>query len=408
VTTPPRVPPGLRAFGHRDFRLFWGAQLVSLVGTWMQSVAQAWLVLTLTPSPFLVGLVSALQFTPVLLLSFPAGVIADRFPKRRLMLLSQSVLCVQASALAVLVGTGHVAYWHVAVLATLYGLGNTLDMPTRQSFMIELVGKDDLMNAIALNSAMFNSARVIGPAVAGLVIDRWGTTPAFVLNALSFVPVFAALLSLHAEGAPSPASRRGMGAQIAEGVRYAVRTPRITLVLALVLTASAFFMNYNVVVPLLVRDVLRAGPHEFGLLMTALGIGAVAGAITLAVRGRGRPRVVVLLAAAALLGSATVALSGAVRFGAAAVLLTLMGFCGISLMAGANTTLQLTVPDGLRGRVMSLYALVFAGMTPFGALLVGTLAEGFGVRAALAVVGSTGLLAVLALGGWWRRRPESG
>ncbi|HXH81527.1 MAG TPA: MFS transporter, partial [Candidatus Tectomicrobia bacterium] len=310
MATAPGLLAGLHAFAHRDFRLFWGAQLVSLVGTWMQSVAQSWLVLQLTPSPLLLGLVGALQFTPVLLLSFPAGVIADRFPKRRLLLLSQGLLCVQATALAALVWTGHVAYWHVALLAAVYGTGNALDTPARQAFVIDLVGKDDLMNAIALNSAMFNTARVIGPAAAGVLIDRWGLGPAFALNALSFVPVLAALLAIRAEGAPSPASRRGMGAQIAEGLRYAARTPRIVLVLGLVLAASAFFWNYNVVVPLLVRDVLRAGAHELGLLMTALGVGAVTGALALALRGRARPRAALLLVAAMAMGAGTLSLAG--------------------------------------------------------------------------------------------------
>ena len=180
--SPSRLPRALRAFGHRDFRLFWSGQFFSLIGTWMQSVAQAWLVLELTNSPFRLGLVSALQFTPILLFAVFTGALADRLPKRKLLLASQSLLCLQASVLAALVWQGHVRYWHVAVLATVYGLANSVDMPARQSFIADMVGRADLQNAVAINSAMFNGARVIGPAVAGFVIARWGEAPAFLLK----------------------------------------------------------------------------------------------------------------------------------------------------------------------------------------------------------------------------------
>ena len=405
---PSRWPAPLRAFAHRDFRLFFAGQLVSLVGTWMQSVAQAWLVLELTNSPFRLGLVSALQFTPMLLLSFLAGALADRLPKRRLLVATQSVLAAQALTLAALVGLGQVQYWHVALMATVYGLGNTLDIPARQSFVVEMVGKADLVSAIALNSATFNGARVIGPALAGLVIARWGTATAFAVNALSFAAVIAALLAMRTEGAPRRAAGRRLGGEIAEGVRYAVRTPRILVVLGLVLAVSVFMFNYNVMVPLLARDVLHQDAHGFGLLMAALGAGAVAGALTLATLGRGRPSIPSPLIPALALGAATAGLSLVTRFGLAAPVLVVMGFCGILVMAGANTSHQLTVPDELRGRIMSLHTLVFAGMTPFGAFAMGSLAERFGVRAMLAVAGLGGCVAVLALATWWRTRRRSG
>src|SRR5437870_4775960 len=265
----------------------------------MQSVAQSWLVLELTNSPFRLGLVSALQFAPMLVLAFFAGALADRLRKRRLLLVSQSVLFIQALALALLVHFGHVQYWHVALLALVYGIANTVDMPTRQAFIVEMVGRDDLMNAIALNSAMFNAARIVGPALAGLAIARWGTAVAFYLNAASFVPVIVALFAVGAQGRP----------------RAAVHTERV-------------------VVPLLL----------------------------------------------------------------------LMGFCGILFMAGSNSTVQLTVPDELRGRVMSLHTLMFAGVTPFGAFLMGSVAEAAGVKAALLVSGGGGLISVLALLAWWHAR----
>jgi MFS family permease len=408
VAEPSRLPGALRAFANRDFRLFWGGQLVSLIGTWMQSVAQSWLVLELTSSPFLLGLVGTLQFAPVLFFSFFAGALADRQPKRRLIIVTQSLMCVQALVLAALVHRGHVQYWHVALMAGLYGLANTVDMPTRQAFVAEMVGKESLRSAIALNSTLFNGARVVGPALAGLVIAKWGTALAFFFNGLSFLPVIAALAMLHTAGLPRPRSGRSMRSEIGEGVSYALRTPRIALVMALVLCVSAFFFNYNTLVPLLARDILHQDAHGFGLLMTAVGLGAVAGAVVLASLGTERPPVILLIASALVLGVAAMTMSGVSRFGVAMALLGVMGFCGMLFMTGANTTVQLTVPDELRGRVMSLHTLMFAGMTPFGAFLVGAVTEALGARAGFLVTGAGGLVSVLALTLWWRLRRRSG
>jgi MFS family permease len=398
----PTLPAPLRAFASRDFRLFFAGQLVSLVGTWMQSVAQSWLVLELTNSPFLLGLIGTLQFAPVLVLSFVAGALADRLVKRRVLVVTQSLMCLQALLLAALVHRGHVEYWHVAVMAAVYGVVNTVDMPTRQAFIVEMVGRDSLRSAIALNSAMFNAARVVGPALAGLVIARWGTALAFLCNGLSFVAVIAALLALRAEGRPHPSSGRALRHEIAEGVGYALRTPRIAMVLSLVMAVSAFFFNYNTLVPLLARDVLHQDAHGFGLLMTAVGGGAVVGAAVLASLGAERPPLSMLVASALALGSAMMLTAGVTRFGAAAALLAIMGFCGMLFMTGANTTVQLTVPDDLRGRVMSLHTLMFAGMTPLGAFLVGSITQALGPRAGFLLTGAAGTLAVAVVTLWWR------
>jgi MFS family permease len=400
----PRLPLALRALAHRDFRLFCSGQVVSQVGTWMQSVSQSWLVLELTNSPFRLGLVGTLQFTPILLLSAVAGALADRLPKRRLLLFTQSVMCAQAITLWALVTSGHIQYWHVAVLAAVYGLANAIDNPARQSFIAEMVGTADLPSAIALNSVIFNSARIIGPALAGLAIAQWGTAIAFAVNAVSFLAVIGALLSMTTLGLPRPGSGRRMGSQIAEGVAYAVRTPRILLVLGLVLVVSVFLFNNNVMVPLLARQGLGLDAHGFGLLMAALGVGAVAGALTLGMRSRQRPSVLALMLPALVLAVATITLSQVTRFGAAATLLAVMGFSGILVMAGANTSHQLTVPDELRGRIMGLHMMVFAGMSPFGAFLIGSLAERFGIRVALAVNGVVGITGIVALAFWWRTR----
>jgi len=403
-----RFPAGLRALNHRDFRLFIAGQLISLIGTWMQSVAQSWLVLELTNSPFKLGLIGTLQFGPMLCFSFLAGAIADRLPKRRLIIGTQTALMCQAFTLALLAWLGHVQYWHVAVLAGCYGLANTLDMPARQSFIVEMTSRDDLTNAIALNSAMFNGARMVGPAVAGLLVDRFGVAPAFGLNGLSFVAVIVALSAMHTEGLPRDRTGTTVRQDIAAGLRYALGTPRVALILGLLLVVSLFVINHNVLVPLLARDVLHEGAHGFGLLMAALGLGAITGALILAVFGKSRLPVAMLLCAAIALCALTVALAAIRSFWPAAALLTLVGLAQIVFMASCNTTLQLTVPDDLRGRIMSLYAFVFVGVTPVGSFLVGTVAEGFGVPAAYAVGGGAGLVAVVTLAILGARRPGRG
>jgi predicted MFS family arabinose efflux permease len=398
------LPAGLRTLGHRDFRLFWCGQLVSLIGTWMQSVGQSWLVLELTSSPFRLGLIGALQFGPILLFSFVGGAISDRVRKRRMLLGTQTALMLQALTLAALVWSGHVQFWHVAVLAALYGLANTLDMPSRQSYVAHLVPRGDLMNAIALNSAVFNGARVVGPAAAGLLVARYGPAAAFLLNGLSFVAVLAALGAIRTEGGPRPGRGLGMRAEIAEGVRYATGTPRVALVMALLMIVSLFVVNTSVVVPLIARDVLHEGAHGFGLLMAALGVGAMAGALAVAVLPAGRPPLAVVVGSALAAAALLVALSAGRHFGVAAAVLVALGFAQIVFMTSCNSTVQISVPDELRGRVMGLYALVFAGMTPIGALFVGTVAEHWGVSRACAVGGGAGLALILALTAVWRRR----
>ena len=401
-------PGGLRALNHRDFRVFWSGQLVSLVGTWMQSVAQSWLVLQLSDSPLKLGLIGTFQFAPVLLFSVVAGAIADRLPKRRLLLVTQTALCLQALTLTELVWTGRVRHWHVAVLALLLGCANVIDMPTRQAFVIEMVGRGDLVNAVALNSAAFNGARIVGPAVAGLLIARFGLAPAFLLNGLSFLVVIGALLLVHVEGAPRPRARTTVGEEVMEGLRYALGTPQIMLMLSLVLIVSLFVFNFTVFVPLLTRSVLHLGAEGFGFLMAALGVGAVTGALCLATLGGRQTPLRAIFLAGVLSCAALLALSATVLFQEAVVLLFLTGFYSIVFIASCNTTLQLTTPDELRGRVMSLHTLMFGGVFPLGAFMTGALAEAFGVPTALRVAASAGLAGLAAIAYWWRaRRPSA-
>ena len=397
-------PRALRALNHDEFRLFFAAQLVSLVGSWMQTVAQSWLVLQLTDSPFRLGLIGTLQFAPVLLFSIVSGAVADRLPKRRLLVVTQTVLACQALTLAALVITGLVQYWHVAVLGLVLGFANVLDLPARQSFVVDLVGREDVVNAVALNSAGFNAARIVGPAVAGVLIGSFGLVPAFVANSLGFVVVIATLLALRTHGRPRSGPRAPMIEEIRAGLRYARRTPRIMLALGLLAVVSLFVFNFTVYVPLLARHVLGLGAEGFGFLMAALGVGAVAGALSLGMLGARQLSIPVMFGAAAMALASLLGLGLARHMWLAVPLLFVTGYFGTVLVAGCNTAMQLTVPDDLRGRVMSLYTWVFGGSFPIGALLVGSLSQGWGVSAAFLCNGAVGFVALALIALWWSRR----
>jgi predicted MFS family arabinose efflux permease len=396
------LPAGLRALAHRDFRLFFGAQVVAQIGTWMQTVAQSWLVLQLTPSPLLLGLIGTLQFSPILLFSIASGAVADRLPKRWLLAVTQAVLAALALTLAALVASGHVRYWHVAVLAFVTGLASVLDQPARQSFVAEMVGRPDLANAIALNSAGFNAARIVGPALGGVLIARLGVVPAFLLNCAGFLLVIGVLGRLRAEGAPRARTGAGLPQEIGEGLRYAARSPQILLNLALLFVVSIFVFNFSVYVPLVVRTVLGLGAEGFGFLMAALGVGAVAGALTVGTLSR--PPLPVMFGAGGLACAGLLALAAAREFWLAVPCLFVTGFAGLILVASCNTALQLAAPDELRGRIMSLYTLVWGGVFPIGAFEVGAISERWGVTRALTVNGTAGLVCLTAIAVWWRRR----
>jgi predicted MFS family arabinose efflux permease len=398
------LPHGLRALNHRPFRTFFLAQLVALVGTWMQTVSQAWLVLQLTNSPFKLGLLGTLQFGPILLLSPVAGVIADRWPPRRLLIATQAVLACQAWALALLVATGRTRYWQIALLGLVTGLANTLDSPVRQSFVMRQVGRADLVNAVALNSASFNAARIVGPAVAGLLIARLGVVPAFVVNGLGFAVVLTTLLGLADDPAARPARGGSVRRDIAEGVRHVVRTPRTRAMLGVLFVVSLCVFNFTVYVPLLARTVLGLGPEGFGFLMAALGVGAVTGALALGTRANPEPGLGLLLGTAAVACAGLVGLSTVHHLWAAVPMLFVTGFAGIITVTGCNTAIQLGAPDDLRGRVMSLYTWVYGGTFPLGSFLVGATSERYGVSTAFLLNGSLGLglLLLLAATRPWR------
>lgn len=389
------------ALRHRNFRLFFVGQLVSLIGTWMQRVAQAWLVLQLTNSPFLLGLVGALQWTPVLLFSLLGGVTADRVSKRGLLVVTQTLQMLQAFALGLLVLAGAIRFWHVALLAAALGLTSAFDIPTRQAFIFEMVEGADTMNAVALNSTIFNAARVFGPAVAGAAIGTIGMAWAFLANGLSFIPVIVALLLMRIRDGAAADVGAGLLTHLREGVAYIRRTPAVLQVIVLVGAQSVFVMNFTILVPVFARDVLHQEAAGFGFLMSAQGAGALLGALAVASLSHLGPRPALLFGGAGVLALTSLALAGVRQFPLAALVLGLAGLSLVTFTATANATLQVMSPNHLRGRVMSMYAIVMGGMTPAGALVSGTLAQVWGAPGAFLAGGTVGLLATAAVLRWW-------
>jgi MFS family permease len=361
---------------HRNFRLFWSGQLVSLIGTWMQTVAQAWLVLELTHSSLKLGIVSALQFLPMLFLSFFTGPFIDYFDKRKIIIWTQALLMTLAFVLSILVWTGIVQYWHVVVLATLLGIVNTIDMPARQAFIIDLVGKEDLMNAIALNSSIFNAARAVGPALAGMLIASAGTAVCFFMNGLSFLAVLAGLLFMRVERAPSRKKPSyNIIEDIGEAIQYIKTTPIVMITILLVSVVSIFGTNFSVLVPVFAKMELNRDAAAFGFLMSSFGAGALIGAMSLAIMSRSGPKPAFLFGGGLSL-SVVLMLIGLQRsYGLTAFLLALAGWSMVTFFGMANTIVQLNTENRLRGRVMSLYTLSFGGLTPFGSMFAGSVAH---------------------------------
>jgi len=398
---------GFAALHHRNYRLFWLGQLVSLIGTWMQSIGQAWLVLELSHNAFILGSVSALQFLPVLVFSLFGGVIADKLPKRRVLVATQSSSMLLALVLYALATTGTVRIWHIFILAALLGAVNAVDMPTRQAFVVEMVGKDDLMNAIALNSSQFNAARVVGPAIAGLLIGWLGVTPLFLLNGISFIAVIIALLMIDATQlivqAPAPVARQSTIQQLREGLDYVRQTPVVLTIMVLLGVLATFGMNFNVLIPLYAANVLKIGASGYGFLMAAMGTGSLVAALVLAFVAR-RPSLRVLLLAATAFTGLEFAFAASRWVPLSVLLIAGIGFAMIIFTAMANTALQTASPDHLRGRVMSVYTTVFVGTTPIGSEFTGALAGAWGAPAAL-VIGAA-LCALTLICTWPARRMQ--
>lgn len=377
-----------RALRHRNFRLYIGGMAVSLAGTWMQQLAQSWLVYRLTGSEFMLGLVWFCSNIPVLLLSPLAGLAADRYPRRRVIFLAQAAAMLQAAALAALTLTNRVEVWHVVALALVFGVSNAFDIPTRQAFYIHLVGKEDLINAISLNSATFNAARVAGPALGGLVVARVGEGACFALNAVSYFAVLGSLLAMRMTETIEP-SQETAWQRLRSGFEYAWRTPPLRALLATCGLVAVSVAPVMTLAPMFADGIFGKGPGGLGLLTSALGLGAIAGTLSLARRtaSAGLPRVVFYSAATLALTLTMFAVSPSFM-----LCVALMPFVGMAVMrhnAATNTTVQLGIDDRLRGRVMSFYSMMVVGMFPVGSLLAGALAERIGSRAAV-LLGAVG------------------
>jgi MFS family permease len=391
-----------RAFRHRNYQLYFSGQLISFIGTWMQSVAESWLVYRLTGSATLLGVTAFCSQIPVFILAPIGGTVADRGHRHRIMVITQSISMALPLILSVLTFTGRVQVWHVFVLASCLGVVNAFDIPARQAFVVEMVGREDLLNAIALNSSMFNGARVIGPAVAGLLVAAVGEAWCFLLNGISYLAVIGGLLMMRV----TTRRRSQPGSPLRdtlEGFRFVAHTAPVRALLVLLGVISFAGMPYAVLMPVFAEEILHGGARGLGILMAASGLGALGGALSLAGRRGVRGLGAWVGWAAGAFGVALAMFSFSRSFWLSVALLVPVGFSLMVQMAASNTLIQAMVPDGLRGRVMSVYSMMFLGMAPFGGLSAGYMAERIG---APATVAAGGVVCVIAAAVFRMRLPK--
>jgi MFS family permease len=396
----PLVSRTFSALRHRNYRLYFSGQVFSLIGTWMQIVAVGWLVLRITNSPLLLGLVTAMETLPSLFFSLMAGAIADLFDKRRIAIVTQSLSALQALALGVLVATGHASFWNIFALALFAGIINAFDLPVRQSLIFDIVGVEDLLNASALNSVVFNIARIIGPAVAAIIIESAGEAANFFANAVSYIFVVAALAAMRTEPVPIPDDAHVVLMRHAlDGVAYVARHPILSRLFLALIVFSIFGFNYVLLMPVVVKMELHRSAGALGLLLSCLGVGALIGSLTLA--GRGKGRLSSLSAMSFVFPASVIAFSLAKTLPASAILVALLGFSMVQFVVRLSTFLQTQSSDEMRGRVLGLYNMLLMGLSPLGSLQAGALAERFGASKALAIGADICLLASLVL--WMTR-----
>lgn len=402
------VNNNFHALTHKNFRYYWFGQCVSLIGTWMQNIGQSWLVLTLTGSPFLLGLVGTIQFLPVTCFSLFAGVVIDRFPKKTILIVTQTVSMLLAFILAFLVFTGYVQYGYILVLAFILGLTNNFDMPTRQSFTIEIVGKDDLMNAIALNSTTFNLARVVGPAIGASMMAFLGAGWCFLLNGISFLAVLYSLTRI--EATPYVRTKKpgtGIWKEIKDGVIYIAKDRILSQTILLLVVIGTLGFNFSVLIPAFTQDVLHMEEGTYGFLMSCIGVGSLIGALTMSVRSKKGPRLRLILLCSVIV-SVLLAMVGLTRqFYMTGFVLALLGIFNIFFTTNCNSTLQIYSKDEYRARVMSIYSLVFTGSTPLGNLFAGVAAERLGADGALVLSGILAFIPVVCILLLYRRKNGS-
>jgi MFS family permease len=386
----------VRSLKYRNFQLFFSGQLISLVGTWMDNVAEAWLVYRLTGSSLLLGTVTFASQIPVFVLSPLAGMVADRFNRRKIVIATQAASMIIAAMLAALTLSRRVTVMQVIVLAALMGVVNAFDIPARQSFLVEMVGREDLMNAIALNSSMFNGARIIGPAIAGILVASFGEGWCFFANSVSYIAVIAGLLMMRIPPKPAAAKIVSPVEHIAEGFRFVRNTAPIRSLLLLIGVVSLVAMPYTVLMPVFAAKILHGNARTLGILMGATGVGAMSGALLLASRrGVGGLGKWVATACGAF-GTTLILFSFSHWWWLSAVLLVFVGFAMMTQMSASNTLVQAMVPDRLRGRTMAVYSMMFMGMAPFGALLSGAMADHVGAPKTVAAGGVLAIVGAIA------------
>ncbi len=386
-----------RSFRHRNFRLFFAGQFISLIGTWMQSVAVSWLVYRLTRSSLYLGLVGFASQIPVFVLGLWGGYVADRGNKRGILVATQAAAMIQALALAAMTFSGRVNIWAVTGLAAVLGVINAVDMPTRQAFVVEMVGREDLHNAIALNSSMFNSARVLGPSLAGMLLAVIGEGWCFFGNGISYLAVIAGLLLMRLPPSPPRSGQARLMSHVAEGLTHAWQDRPMRNILGSLAVTSLFGSAYMILMPVFADRVLERGAQGMGILMAASGAGSVAAALVLALRRESQGLARLRVFSGLGFGAFMVLFALSRSFWLSAMVLSLLGFCMIFYMAASNTLLQLRSPDAMRGRIMSLYSITIVGMAPFGALFAGTLADALGAPLTVAAAGGICIIATALL-----------
>lgn len=408
IASPSPAPAGqgrfaalFRSLKHRNFQLFLSGQIVSLVGTWMQTVAEAWLIYRLTGSSVLLGVLGLVSQIPIFILSPLAGIVVDRWPRRPVIIATQVSSLVLAFTLAALALTGQIRVWEIICLATLLGTVNAFDVPARQSFLIEMVGREDLLNAIALNSSMFNGARVAGPAIAGLLVAWIGEGWCFFVNGVSYFAVIAGLLMMRVGKSRAVHNGASPIEKLREGLRFARHTKPIRAILLLVALVSFMALPFNVLMPIFADRILGGGPSAYGTLMGAVGLGAMFGALLLAMRQQLRGLGIVLAYAAGGLGISLMIFSASRWYWVSLASLTLAGFAMMTAFTASNTLIQAMVPEQLRGRLMSLYAMMFLGMAPMGSLVAGAMAARIGAPVTVALGGFVSLVGAIVFRRKW-------
>ncbi len=391
------IDQNFHALTNTNYRYFWFGQCVSLIGTWMQSIGQAWLVFTLTDSAFLLGVFAAMQFVPVTTLSLFAGVLIDKFPKKMILLITQGTSMILALTLAALVFTGSVKYEYLLIMAVLLGITNSIDIPTRQSFLIEIAGREDLMNAIALNSATFNLAKILGPALGAALLASFGAGWCFFINGVSFIAVLYGLAKIKVEAYVRVKTSRKILGEIVDGLRYIYRNKILLQSVISALVMGIFAFNYNVLMPVYVRNVLLQDANGFGIIMASLGVGSLFGALTVSGKNRSEPRMNVMFISSVLVGLLYVFIGFSTVYVLTILMLTAVGAFTIYFSTNINTMLQVYSQNEYRGRVMSVYSMVFSGANPIGSLFCGAAITGVGILGTFKLSGALMVVLIAAV-----------